>query len=126
MSDGVAEMAVALQGLRRALGGDVLQRCTAAAAQPILAEAQARAPVRTGQVRNSLQIASNFTPNSASSAVEVAHSGPDGASHEAVFSEYGTSRQPARPFMRPAFEAAKDQAVQAFTTELLNQLTRNL
>jgi len=37
--------------------------------------------------------------------------------------EFGTSKMAARPFMRPAFEAKKSQALGAFTVEMRKQLT---
>lgn len=39
--------------------------------------------------------------------------------------EYGTSRVPAYPFMRPAYESRKAAAVEAMTTKLAEQLERN-
>ena len=113
-----------LAGMQRALSADSLRSCTTAAVQPILREAQQRAPVRTGEVRDALQV---VTPgsgrrNTASSLVEVARSGPGGTTREAIFAEYGTEKQPARPFMRPAFESMKDQAVQTFARELAQKI----
>jgi len=39
--------------------------------------------------------------------------------------EYGTSRTPAYPYMRPAFEAKKEDAVSAMSQKLAEQLQRN-
>jgi HK97 gp10 family phage protein len=116
-----------LQGMQRALGTESLRACTAAAAQPILFEAQQRAPVRTGAVRAALQVVTPNSPrrNSSSSVVQVANSGPGGATHEAIFSEYGTEKQAARPFLRPAFETQKQAAVEAFAAQLARNLQSN-
>lgn len=38
------------------------------------------------------------------------------------FVEFGTARQPARPFLRPAFEAKKMEAVQAIQDKLLERI----
>ena len=106
----------------QALGGESLMRATAAAAAPILAEAQRRAPVLTGEVLASLHIVSTHTATHASSSVEVADSTRGGDAHEAIFSEYGTVHEPARPFMRPAYETQKEAAEQAFERQLSQEL----
>lgn len=42
----------------------------------------------------------------------------------AHFVEYGTSKQPAQPFLRPAFESKKHEALQVFVTELSKGVDR--
>jgi HK97 gp10 family phage protein len=39
-----------------------------------------------------------------------------------LFQEFGTSKQPAQPFMRPAFEATKDQALAAMQARLKRRI----
>lgn len=41
-----------------------------------------------------------------------------------TFYEFGTSRQPARPFFRPAFERSKGEALGAMVTTLKRRLKR--
>jgi HK97 gp10 family phage protein len=36
------------------------------------------------------------------------------------FAEFGTSKEPARPFMRPAFDETSDQVLQVFIDEVWN------
>lgn len=54
-------------------------------------------------------------------AVEV-KVGPAKPAYYAVFQEYGTRFQPAQPFMRPAFESTKDLVLDAFVTDLKDEL----
>lgn len=107
-----------------ALSGDSLRSCTEAAAQPILEDARAGASqhARTGDVVKNLALVSTSTESSATTAVEVLDSERGGSAHEAVFEEYGTSKQVARPFLRPAFEKRKPEARAAFAGELSNKL----
>jgi HK97 gp10 family phage protein len=44
------------------------------------------------------------------------------ANEVAFFSEFGTSKEAARPFMRPAFDANSDRAIEVFVEELSRQL----
>lgn len=124
--NGLQNLELVLQGMQRGLSGVSLQQCTAAAAQPMLQEAKTRAPVLTGAVREALQVvtAPGRRGSQASSTVEVAHSGPGGPTREAIFAEYGTSKQAARPFMRPAFDFTQQQAVAAFAEQLAHNLSQ--
>lgn len=65
-------------------------------ADDIAADAQSRAPVDTGELRDSIKRAGGGLK----STVEV------GAKH-GVYQEFGTSRSPAHPFLWPAVEAAR-------------------
>lgn len=79
------------------------------AATLVEAEIRARAPVNTGQLVSSLDAKAARRADAASATVQIERSGPDGTEHYAIFNEFGTSRQPARPFFRPGVEAAKQQ-----------------
>lgn len=72
------------------------------------ADAKRRAPVRTGALRRSIQSVIR-------AAAAVVRVGVD----YGVYVEYGTHRMPARPYLRPAVEAAvprlHDLAVQLFS-----------
>ncbi len=45
------------------------------------------------------------------------------AIYEALYSEFGTVKEPARPFIRPAFESSKQNALDAFIEWLREVLT---
>ena len=122
MTDGFEQLDAALAAFGFALSGAQLQACTQAAAAPILAQAQQRVHVRRGDVLNRLGTVSHHSATSATTAVQVADSGPGGAAHEAIFLEYGTSKSAAMPFMRPALVAAQDAAIPAFTAAFQTNL----
>lgn len=112
--EGLDEFHSALNDVASALAGQALQQCTRAAAQLILDEALQRVPVLRGDVHDLLGLLSHHGPTTATTAVQVAQSGPGGVAHEAIFLEYGTEHMAPQPFMRPAFEAAQAAALQAF------------
>jgi HK97 gp10 family phage protein len=69
----------------------------ARAAAMMVAEAQRRAPVKTGRLRGSI-VARRLGPMSWEVSAEAPY---------AAYVEYGTSRAPAQPYFRPAFETVK-------------------
>lgn len=85
-------------------------------ASDIVRDAQQRAPVDTGFLRNSISAGDVTKPAPGSLRVEVGPSASYGA-----FVEYGTSRMAPRPFLGPAsdahvprFEAAVEQLTAKF------------
>ena len=92
------------------LGGRIRSagaRHAEATADAIAADARARAPVRTGQLRASISRA-----GSGAEARVVAR-----APH-AGYVEYGTARMPARPYLWPAVEAARAGYVEGWRSIL--------
>lgn len=122
MAAGTHQLDAVLAQLINGLSGPALQHCTQAAAAPIVAQAQQRAPVLRGDVRDRIGTVSSHTETSATTAVQVAESGPNGVAHEAIFLEYGTARMAAQPFMRPALAAAQGDALGAFAAALKSNL----
>lgn len=126
---GASEMEALLRQLPAALAKQVLTAALRDAAKPILEEARALAPVGTeskgrvrlrtskrgtvsisnyGKLKPSLRIAAlpeRLTPHSATVVVTV------GKAFWGMFVEFGTRFMPARPFLRPAFEAKKVEAL---------------
>ena len=45
------------------------------------------------------------------------------AIYEALYAEFGTVKEPARPFIRPAFESSKQNALDAFIQKLRDNLS---
>ena len=121
----LAALDAALDAVLGSLSGEKLQALTEAAAQPILSDAIARAPVLRGDVHDALGLLSLHSSTSASTVIQVADSGPVGTAHEAVFLEYGTSRMRAKPFLRPAFENNKAEAVAIFERGMANTLSKH-
>jgi HK97 gp10 family phage protein len=106
--------------LNAALPGIVLD-----AAAIALREIAARAPVDTGALKRSIEEHAERSKSSAAAVVEVADSGQGGTEHYAVFDEYGTSHQPAQPFFRPGFEAAKPAMEQFIVNSILSIIQKN-
>lgn len=97
---------VAGAGGRLGAAGSMILRRTAAAIQ---ADAQALAPVDTGNLRSSI---STTTTGDGRNGTMTAEIGP--TAEYGVFQEYGTSTQPGQPFMGPAF----DRQIGGFTEAL--------
>lgn len=108
MSEWEASLDEALGVVGAAISGAALESVLKGACQPMLEQARRLAPVRTGELVRHIQMVSSHRANSATVLVQVTDSGKGGQEHAAIFAEFGTSRQAAHPFMRPAFEANKD------------------
>ncbi len=126
---GAREMEQVLRQLPAQIAKKTLTAALRAAAEPILDEARRRAPVGTeskgrvrlrtsrrgkvsianyGKLKPSLRIATvpaGKTPHSATVVVTV------GKAFWGMFVEFGTRFMAARPFLRPAFEAKKMEAL---------------
>ncbi len=98
------------------------------AAEPILEAAQRYAPVSVdgshgnpaGTLRDSLVIKKigRTKRNAFAVHVDTSEGAYKGAAFYAAFHEYGTRKMAARPFMRPAFDDQKKNALAIFTHEL--------
>lgn len=123
--DGLDRLDAAFAGLERELTGPQLIQLTESAADVIYQEVIARAPVDTGELKASIESVAAQRGKSATSSIQVADSAKGGIKYYAVFIEYGTSKMAAKPFMRPAFEAKKNAAVQKFAAGLQSILGKN-
>lgn len=122
MSDIDLEIDAALELAQRAVSGEALERVLRDACQPMLDRAISLAPNKSGNLKRHIQLRTKHSNASASAILEVKDSGVGGDVREAIFSEFGTSHQPAKPFMRPAFEASKDGVLNAVGQHLLNAI----
>jgi len=114
---GVDELDRKLRGLAPRARRRIVRNAVKAALGPVEAEAKARAPVRKGELRDEIGVVRDLRTKSRKTiGYEVAIKGSDGSpmvkhtkSGQRVFVpyavEFGHSRAPAHPFMRPAFEA---------------------
>ena len=101
---------VAKRALRKALraGGKVFKDAIIA-----------RTPVKTGQLRDDIIAATSVN---ASEGTGTTSAGPTKHSYYGEFEEFGTSHQPAKPFIRPAFDAAGDDALEAFVSVITEEV----
>lgn len=116
------ELDALLSGVGQALTGQALQEATQPAGELVLMEAKRRAPQRTGELVNHLELQASHTDHAATVVVQVADSAPGGSVRQAIFSEFGTAHEAARPFMRPAFEVSKQAAASMVLERIKNQL----
>lgn len=119
--EGLDKLDADIEDFCRKLDGPAAESAIAVAGEVILKEVEHTAPVRTGALRASLRTG-HYRDKSGkrkyTTSISVPNSKRFGIMHYAVFLEYGTSKMDAEPFMRPAFDASKDQAVQAFSREI--------
>jgi HK97 gp10 family phage protein len=121
--EGLYALDKSIEDLVRKLDGDATDNAIRAAGETILKEVEMRTPVKTGLLKASLT--SGYVRDNSGgksrrykAAIGVPDSKRFGIMHYAVFLEYGTSKAQPHPFMRPAFDASKDMAVQAFIEEI--------
>ena len=133
--EGLADLARALREMPKDVRENALRAGLRAGAREIQKEAQARAPVATGRMRKNVyikRIRELVTSLSEGWFVGV-RMGPKRKKDKGTgkvtkdysndawywrFVEFGTRFAPARPFMRPAFEAKKEAAVAAIAARL--------
>src|SRR5690606_30331566 len=141
--EGLAELAKALKALPAEIAGKnggPLRRAIGRAAVVIRDDARRRAPVDTGNLRdNIIAVRKRKSPQGTEGYfVEVRRKRRKyantranrrkkraGMSYETMgdayygmFVELGTAKMPAQPFLRPAFESKKTEAVETFRVEL--------
>lgn len=119
--EGGAALDQALGELKESTAKNVLRRTGRAALEPFDAEWRARAPHFTGHLEKSGGVGSRLTKSQRAehereSFVEV-FAGP-GPNPQAVQQEFGNINHPPQPFMRPAWEAKKDEVLQSVADNL--------
>lgn len=131
---GMAELAKTLGGLAANVQRNALRKAVSSGAAIIRNEARAIAPVDTGEMRRDVQMKRERTADSqiATYAVYVRSGkksrlagkarGVERDSFYWRFVEFGTSKMAARPFMRPAFEAKKNEAAEMIRDTLRQRI----
>lgn len=142
---GLRELQQALKELPQNIAKNVLRGAVNAGASVIKKEAASRAPVYTGSVtaghpppgtlrravyQKSIRELSNNVKQTAFVGVrkgkQFQKQGKKGNLSQdafyARFVEFGTSKMPAQPFIRPAFEAKKNDAVEAIKAYLAKRI----
>lgn len=140
---GARELERALKELGKATARNVVRRALAKAAQPMAEAAEAGAPERTGKLKASIEISGRAKGANAGAAAfgaalragaseaearEAARAaskgsvtlfmGVDSRVGQGVLQEFGTEHHAAQPFMRPAWDAHKEGALQIIMDEL--------
>lgn len=127
--EGAGQLDRALSQLPKSLSRGVLRRSLTKAAEPVRDAAQQNVPVRTGELRDSLAVATRLTPSqrrlqtrAGGVVVYVGASWPQGAHAHLV--EFGTAHSAAQPFLRPAWDQHGAKVLPAFGEEVWQQLDR--
>lgn len=121
--EGFRELDAALAELPKATQRNVLRRVLRKAAGPTLQAMEARAPRETGWTAGSLAISNTLNPanrreqrNEGKAFAEVYVGSVRGSA--AMFQEFGTLTQPPKPYLRPAWESTKGNALGIVQSEL--------
>lgn len=125
--EGLRELDARLGQLSTSAGKGVLRRVGRLALQPFDEAWRQRAPHLTGQLEESGGVGSKLTRSQRKaverqSAIEI-FAGP-GPNPQAVQQEFGNHNSPAQPFMRPAWDATKDQVLDVVKTELGTEIDK--
>jgi len=137
---GLAELGEALKGFSEKIGKKYLWKATLAAAAVFKAEAIVRVPVRSGALRDAIAVFRRKGRDASTayyvvSVRKIRYSAKEkrvlrilrganqrvrviGDAYYGVFVEYGTSKMRAEPFLRPAFETKKTEALEVFRASL--------
>lgn len=94
--------------------------CVKGFAEAVKDKAQAKAPVRTGRLREGI------TVNGSDAHYEISASSVEGGADReyAAYNEFGTRRMHAQPFMKPGFEEAKAADLPAKLAEYVAAIER--
>lgn len=125
-----------LKGAESAASESALRQAIAAAATVFKQEVVLRAPRRTGDLSRSVTVA--YVPEESRAGVVATYittfigrarnrkNGKPGMrlADVARWLEYGTSKMAASPFIRPSFDAKKEQALQTAEAKILEALER--
>jgi HK97 gp10 family phage protein len=125
--EGLSELAAGLLELKTATATNVQKRALIKAAEPIMNDAQAHAPVRTGTLQKSITVSAKLSPRQRAtspreSKVEI-YIGPP-SMPRAIVSEFGSVKESPRPFMRPAWDSNKAGALLAIKSILGNEIEK--
>lgn len=127
--EGLKEVQAALHELPKATAKNVMRRVLKERGKPIADAAQSRVPVDQGDLKRSIVVSTKLTrrqrgkhkkfgPND----VEV-FVGP-GAHPQAHMQEFGTSKEPAQPYMRPAWDQERMNVLEGIREDLWAEIEK--
>jgi HK97 gp10 family phage protein len=115
---GGPELVAALRQLPASVGKAVVTKAMKDVVEPMVVDMQAAAPKLTGRGAESIHSAV-VSVEGFGATVAV---GPDRAHFYLAFSEWGTAKMPARPFMRPAWDSHQREILEGFGTAMWEKL----
>lgn len=105
--DGLEDFVLTLRSLPSSVADNLIRQAVYEAFKPALKAIRALCPVKTGTLRDSIQIEVRRNSNGGYTALIVCNQGDFlGLTFYAAFIEYGTLKLPAQPFMRPGFDGS--------------------
>lgn len=124
---GMKELEKALGELPKATRRRTALNALRKGGEPIARAARAMAPVDKGNMREGINVMATLASSQAGDKGQFAdvemYVGP--AQHpQAITQEFGTFNQPAQPFMRPAWEQQKMNALDLIGAELGNEILK--
>jgi len=118
-----------LKKLGPKLGKKIVRKAMRPATKVVRDEAKANCPVDTGTLRQSIKVRAGKRSRQKIELL-VTTSGSDnlftGKTYFAGHVEWGTAHQSAQPFMRPAYDAKKDEAKRIARTNMLSLIEAEL
>lgn len=109
-----------LEGLPKKVANKILRDALRKAGKIVQQEIKARAPVDEGEIKRSVTVRKGKRKRKGGQSVVIF---PDPTKYKddfhAVYQEFGTSEQEGQPFIRPAFEATKDQALTIVRSDVI-------
>ena len=125
--EGLSELLDGLEELTKATALNVQKRALRKAAEPIESEAKRYAPYRTGTLERRIDIGTKLSPRAKSRAekeskVEI-FVGPPSMTR-GIIAEFGSVKQSPHPFMRPAWEGNKREALDSIKGDLTDEIEK--
>jgi HK97 gp10 family phage protein len=126
--EGLSDLVDALtEELPKATATNVQKRALMEAADPIEADAKRNAPVRTGFLKQRIDVGSKLSrrqksANKKESKVEI-YVGPPSMTR-AIVAEFGSVKESPRPFMRPAWDGNKQTAFKTIRNILADEIEK--
>jgi HK97 gp10 family phage protein len=148
--EGLAELKKALEQLPKATARNVQQRVLLKRAQPVVQAAKAKAPVRTGMLRDSIHATTKrprgrrtasarafASTRGAGGSVAEAKAAAKGAGGslvevfigpgrlaQASLQEFGTRHHPPHPYMRPAWDAEQRRVLDGIADDMWAEISK--
>jgi HK97 gp10 family phage protein len=119
---GLDEIEKRLKQLPQKVAKKVVRKAVREGAKPILKAAQSKVPVKTGALKKSLKVRAmkaKLAKGGAGVHVGVSDQWFKGDLFYGGMVEFGTKNMPAKPFIRPAYDEKKNEAVKVTVKHLL-------
>lgn len=93
------------------------------AIEPAARLARSKAPILEGELQESIEVTSRVAPRQAQKSDLEMYMGP-GRNPQAVIQEFGSYKEPAQPYMRPAWDAEKMNTLDRFGVLLWERVSK--